>query len=292
MSFAKKVIQLSFQLQTGTFNGTQSNNLTVSGKIHVHMEDAGGVSSNAVRIAVWGLTQSQMNQLSTFGTIPTQNLKNTVTVLAGDEGALTQIFTGIIQFANADLSGQPDAALVITAFANLYTAVAPVAPVSYSGPTDAAQIMTQLAAKWQPKALTLQNHGVSVKLSNPYLSGSVWDMARSVARAGNFNIYPDLVRGTLDMWPQNGNRGNSGITIGPGSGLVGYPTFGIGTIQFTTLFNPGLINAKQVQLKSSLPNASKLVTPMNITTDLQAETPNGAWFQSVYALTGDFAAGS
>lgn len=286
MSFTRKIISLQFELAQGTFEGTSSNQITLSGlKVHLHMQQAMGVSSTAVQIVVWGLTPSQINQLATYGTIPYVTNRNQVIVSAGDEETgLSKIFQGIIQVANADYTNQPNVALVIEAYSNLYAAVAPAPSVTNSGQVSAAQLLGQLAAKWQPTPLTLENNGVTAMLTNQYLHGSVLDQIKTVARAANVYFYPDVINRVLAIWPLKGNRAGGPLEIGPTTGLVGYPTFGVLSISFTTLFNPNLAMAREVALTSSLKPANCTMTPLNVVTTLQSETPNGAWFQEVSGL--------
>jgi hypothetical protein len=282
-TFTRKIIQLQFTLGTGSFDGGQDNTMTISGtKVQFRKQEQGGVTSTYASIVVWGLTPSHSNQLSTYGNVPQTVSQNTVIVSAGDEeNGLSQVFNGTIYFANSDLNALPNTCLVITALCNYQAQVASVPATSYSGQTSAVTIMRALAAQWLPTPLTLENNGVSVQISNPYYSGSIVQQMIACAKAGNFNWYPDVLRGVLAIWPQTGSRSGTPIVIGPDSGLVGYPTFGIGLMSFKTYFNPSLIYAKQIQLQSSLPQAIKIVNPVQIRTALDSETPNGEWFQYV-----------
>ena len=287
MSFTRKIIATTFTLAQGTFDGTSSNALNVSGlRCRFRLEQQGGVSGDKMSLDIYGLTKSQANQLSTYGAPPLTVGGNQITVSAGDnETGLTKIFDGVIQQANADFSGMPDVCLRLRAFSNYFASVGPSAPLSFSGVTPVATIMAQLAAAFNPVALTLENAGVEGNLIGQYLCGSAWDQIKTVARAAGINAYADTVRGVLAIFPKTGSRAGTPILISPSNGLVGYPTFGTYQLNFRTLFNPGLVYARAVTIQSSLPNASQTVTPWVIKTSLDTEISNGLWFQDVISFS-------
>lgn len=283
MSLVRRVISVTFRLQSGNFAGTGSNTLTVTGlKTWFTMSQVGGVSRDAVHLVVFGLTQSQMNQLSTYGMPPDQNFNNEVTVQAGDAvSGMATVFQGTITSADANY-GPPEASLVVRAYLGQYISVAPAASLSYRGTADAATIMGNIAQKM---GLTLENSGVNVKLSNPYFSGSLFDQAKSCARAGNFYAVLDGKNNVLAIWPKGQNRNGSVLTISPQSGLVGYPEFTLKGVVFTAVWNPNIIFGRAVKLISSLQAATGMWVPMQIDTNLQSETPDGAWFMQITAYS-------
>jgi hypothetical protein len=289
MGFARKQIDVTFTLASGNFQGTSSNTLSVPGlRVHLTLETEGGVAKDYSHIRIWGLTQSQMNQMSTYGVpLPGQTLNNKISVTAGDAGgAMSVVIQGTIYDAYADYSSQPDVSFVVTAYSTLYQGVAPIPSTTLKGGINVATIMGTLAKQL---GLTLENSGVNVTLANPHFTGSAYDQVQDVARAGNFNAYADCVRGVLAMWPQNGARtaaGDDPILISPETGLKGYPTFSNKQIDFETLFNPSMTYGKKVKIQSSITPACGIWIPMQMTTVLQSETPGGAWFTQVHAISG------
>jgi hypothetical protein len=246
------------------------------------MLESGGGFKTEVSISVYGLTQSQMNQLSTYGAPPNIANPNIVTVSAGDAGsALSILFKGNLVTAYADYSGQPEAKFVVESVAGLYLASAPADPLSYNGPASVDTIMGNIATQM---GLKLENSGVTEILTNPYLPGSLDDKRKAVAQAANINSFVDIGRGVLAIWPKNISRNGEILQIGPTTGLVGFPTFTYQGVRFTCLWNPDLIYGRQIELQSSLTPASGRWVPTTIHTDLATEVPNGPWFNHVEAF--------
>jgi hypothetical protein len=282
MSFTRKILSFTFTLPSGTFQGTGSNTLTVSGlKASISMRQQGGVTQDQVSIVIWGLTTSQMNQMSTFGVYPDLTKNAQITVQAGDTtSGLSTVFIGTIRIANADYSAQPNVAFVVEASANHYLAVAPAPPLSFNGTADVAVIIGNLAGQI---GMTLENSGVSVKLSNPYFCRSAVDQIMACAKHANINVYIDTKMSVVAIWPKGQSRNGQLITIAPGKGLVGYPTFSAPFVTFRTEFNPSIVFGRDINVQSSLKTASGTFTPMWINTTLQTETQGGAWFQDIQA---------
>ena len=280
MAFTRKVIQVSFQLQTGTFQGTSANVVTLNGlRVTASINQNAGPGMSQSNIAVYGMTLPQMNQLSTLGLPPNETSINTLTIRAGDDTApLAAIFTGIIQAADVDFDGAPDVCLRAHSFIGPDAAAKVVEPTSYGGYVDAVTVMQRLARQ---AGRVLENNGVSVMLSNPYFHGSIRDQMLACVKSGGFDWYDDSV--TISIWPKNGSRGGSIITISPQTGMIGYPRFSAGGIRFSTAFNPRLIMGQKIRMQSSLQAACGLWTVYSVETFIESETPQGKWEQTVYA---------
>jgi hypothetical protein len=289
--FTKKIIQVTFTLHSKTFAGSGgSNTLTISGlKTSFVMTQAGGIARDAVSLVIYGLTPSQLNDLATYGMPPDSQFNNKISVSAGDSSGLSLVYAGDIIDAYADYDGAPETSFAVTALVGAYLGVAPTPAVSYSGTVDAATIMGNIATLMN---LTLENSGVNVKISNPYLSGSLFDQAKQVAKAGDFFATLDTVRHVLAIWPKKGARDGALTLIAPPpqGGLVGYPKFTMGGVIFRTVFNPNIVFGREIQLQSSLQHACGKWVPMTVRTELATETPGGPWFQDVVAFSKTFSA--
>lgn len=286
-TFAKKVISLTFTLQSGNFEGTSSNSLTVSGyRTTYAASQQGWLVKDAATITIYGLTQSQMSQLSTYGQPPVITNRNTISVSAGDlGGTLALVFKGTIVDAYADYQ-QPDARFVVSAIQFMAQSVQTVAALSYSGSVDAATIMGNIAKQLN---LTLENSGVSVQLANVYQTGSLLDQAKAIAKAGNFNA---IISGTaLAIWPRNGMRNGQSVVVSPQSGvgqLINYPKFTFNGVIFECTYNPNIVYGKALMLQSSLKNATGSWVPVMIDYALSAEMPDGPWMMRVTAWAPNF----
>ena len=103
---------------------------------------AGGPALGTAQLTVWGMTLSQMNQLSTLGMKVQLVPRNILTVSAGNVGGLpTTVFIGSITQAYADFCNAPDVSFQIIAQVTAADNAAPAQVSSYKGTTDAALVM-------------------------------------------------------------------------------------------------------------------------------------------------------
>ena len=279
MSFSRKKIDVSITLGTGNYGATAGGPAdTIKAtdlKCSVQIVKAGLPSADHAEIRVWGLTQSIINQTTDLGKPLARTRNNTVTVSAGDDDAgMSTIFTGTIMTAYGDFNDPPNACLNITAISNAVDAAKPVDPISFTGGADVVVVMNQIAGAM---GKNLVNYGVSgIVLSNPYYPGTACEQMKAVATAATLNA--DASGDTLDIWPKDGTRGGQVADIGPQSGLVGYPEYCDAGIAVRAEFMPGLTLGGQFNLTTSITNAKGLWNIINLTYDLESETPNGAWF--------------
>ena len=295
MAFTRKKIDISFQLGGGqTFAGTSNNIQKISGlRVHASVVKNGAPGMAVMQIRVFGLSPSLMNQLATYGALPDLATPNTVQIEAGDdETGMSVVAVGNIQTAAADYNSAPDVSFNLSAFTGLIEAITLGKPTSINGGADAAQIMQQLATA---SDLAFENNGVSVKLSCPYFGGTARMQMQECAEAGDFNWIIDHStfgdkKGTLAIWPKFGTRGGTPVLISPDTGMVGFPTFINQGVSIKTLFNPNpsIKYGGQVQVQSSLQPACGLWSIYKLAHELQSETPNGAWFTMIEALSPKF----
>jgi hypothetical protein len=282
MSFARKRIDLTFSLGTGTFGNSGANTITVTGlRVRVDAKATGGDAQPTLAMKVFGLPQDMMNQLTTVGLI-NQGMRNnnSVLVAAGDDGStLSTVFSGDINQSWADYDEIPTVCLNVMGTAGALANLKPVAALSFQGTADVASIMQRLA---QTMGLGFENNGVNAKLQNPYFSGTALAQMRACARAAN--IYAQIDRGVLAIWQKNGQRGTDVPIVSADNGMVGFPKFSSNGIQVSTLFNPSLRIGQMVQVQSSLLPANGQWEVMQIGHSLDSETPNGHWFSSFMAI--------
>ena len=278
-SYTQKLLTVQFTLGTGTFGETGQNILTISGlRVSATVVKSGGAALGSAQIRIFGMTQSQMNQLSTLGLLITQVRRNTVTLMAGDAiSGMSQVFTGTIVNAWSDYQGAPQVSFNVEAYAAYLDAIKPVAPTSYPpGGTDVATIMAGLATQM---GLQFENNGVSAKLASPYFPGTAKDQAQRCADAANINWVID--NGVFAIWPKNAVRSGSAVVISPETGLVGYPIFDSMGVILRTLFNPLIRYGCLVQVDSSLTPANGVWSVYALTYDLSCMTPGGPWFNTM-----------
>ena len=88
MSLVRRKLSLQFQLGTGTFGASGADTVTVEGlRATASISKSGGVGMSSLQLRVFGMNLDVMNQLSTLGKPLLDGRNNTITVMAGDEGA-------------------------------------------------------------------------------------------------------------------------------------------------------------------------------------------------------------
>jgi len=282
MTFSIKQLQASVtinpQSTTPTFAGSSSSTVTFGGsgnqavRMRAEIHNQGGIDST-MDLTVWGLPLSIMNQLATYGTQLNLLPKNAVTLLAGDDSGLSQIYTGSIIASLLD-PRQPEFGLHMTANAAAAFSAVAGKPTSYSGSTDVATAMQQIAGQM---GLKFENNGVNVKLSNSYFYGSPRDQYNSIRE--HSDIGATISNGVLAIWPKFKNRNGQPVTLSPMDGtLIDYPTFTATGVQLRALFNPSFAIGKQVTVKDS--QITQANATWNIYSEdhfLESQTPDGKW---------------
>lgn len=280
MALVERKIDVSFTLAQGTFVESGTDTVKLSGlRISSKIVKVGGNSMGSADLTIYGMTFSIMNQLSTLGMRVQLVPRNTVTVVAGDDNSgMSTVFIGTILNAYADFQSQPQVAFHVTANAGLGEAVAPATATSYRGSVSVATAMADLAQRMNMK---FENSGVTTQLNNGYFSGSLRSQAQSMADSAGINWIID--NGTLAIWPKNSSRGGAIPLIAPPpeGEMVNYPSYTVSGIMVRTMFNPSISFGNKVQVKSSLPAASKIFTVLSLVHDLESITPGGEWFSSV-----------
>ena len=89
MSFTQKHLQVDFSLSTGNFQGGGNSYSAKGLRITADIVKAGGISLGGANLVIYGLPLSVMNQLSTFGNVLTDQGRNSVTVSAWEDGAIS-----------------------------------------------------------------------------------------------------------------------------------------------------------------------------------------------------------
>lgn len=275
MAFVQRLLQFTFALGEGTFGGGGSNQITVSGlRASVKVARSGGPAMGTLDAVIYGMTDSQMNSLTTLGLIATTHRRNSVTVQAGDSGsALAVVFTGTIRDAWGDYNSQPEVGFRVMAQTGFIEALEPVPPTSVKGNADVAALLSGLAAQMN---ISFENNGVSISLSNPYLSGSPRVQARQIVEQAGIE-WNGMDNGVLAIWNPGDSRGGSAALVSINTGMIGYPSFTSQGIRIRSVFNPSIGFGQKIQVQSSLPKANGVWKVCDLDYELDTLTPNGKW---------------
>lgn len=273
----KKRLKFIITLGTGKFGASNNDQVTLEGyRATVDIDKAGGMMMGTLRAGIYGVTQDDMNSITTLQWKPQEIIPNTVEVYAIDGDTETLVFAGNIVNAWGDYQTMPDVYLRLQAQSAFVNQLKPVPPRSFQGSIDVASVMSQIA---RDLGYNFENNGVSVSLTDVYLPNTGLEQAKDLAHAANIDLYLDDK--TLAITPANSPRGDMIPEISAESGLIGYPTFdGIG-VNFKTLFNPSVTFGGRIKLVTDIKQAKGEWIVTSIGHRLESEKPGGAWLSNV-----------
>lgn len=276
MALLQRNLRATFQIAGNAKNQfAKGNNTIVFENLRMTMKvvKAGGAVQNSLQGAIFGMTLSEMNTLSTLGLKVALIPKNTVTLEAGDAvNGMFIVFQGTIYNAYADFGSAPDVAFRVTAQGSGAAAVAPVAATSYQGAVDINTICKGLSAQM---GLKFESNVGAINIADPYYSGSAYNQAQRACRAAGVSLCID--NGTLAIFPKFGARAGGMADINPQNGMIGYPAFTQDGLRVQTIFNPSIVFNGKVKVTSSLKPACGVWNVNTLDHSLDCQMPNGKW---------------
>jgi len=284
MAFIQRKVSVAITLANGNFQGG-GNSKTIAAQdtpdgidtsapwISAHINSAGGVFGSQMQLAIYGMSLSDANQLSTVGKQLFQmSTQNHVTVQAGDaQSDMQLVFSGNISFAYVDAAAPPNVCLRILAVPGGAAAAQQADPVSISGAGDLQTIMNGFASQI---SFGFEGNGVNKKIATPYLWGSVGAQIKQAAQAGGVEHILD--RDKLAIWEPGTARGLATVSLAPPQ-LIGYPAFSQADVMCKSIFNPQFQNGGTLALQSSLTPACGNWIIHSVQHNIEANMPNGKW---------------
>jgi hypothetical protein len=273
----KKQLRFVITLGTGKFGSSDNNQITLAGfRASADITKAGGLQMNELSAQIYGVSQEDMNSITTLMWKPILRIKNRVEVFAIDGENESQVFGGDIVNAWGDYQNQPDVFLHIKAQGAFYNQIAAVKPLSINGTSKVAVIMERIA---NDMALTFVNNGVDVIINDCYLANTLTEKAKQLANDAGIDLYID--DNTLSITPRYTPLFGQVPLISPSTGLVGYPTFdGVG-VNIKTLYSPAIVFGGKIKIETDIEQAAGEWIVRAISHRLESEKPNGAWFSSI-----------
>lgn len=292
-TFKQRLLKVIFTLVSNgessptTFAGGLNTLELTNIRMQTKVVKAGGAAMGSMQAAIFGMTLSQMNSLSTLGLKIQLVPRNKVTLLAGEGPPPGKnykvVFQGTITDAYADMNSAPEVAFRVQAAIGAAESVQANPAVSYKGSVDVATVMSGLADQM---GLTFENNGVNVQLNNTYFSGSARTQAAECADQAGISWTID--DGVLAIWPRNGARKGNSVEVNPQTGMIGYPAYTSQGIMVKSLFNPEIKFANKVKITSDLKPACGVWAVYTLEHDLDARTPNGKWQSTFGCYNPDF----
>lgn len=284
MTFVTREIELSLRLAKGSLDDDGNNVVNLAGhKCDLIIENAGGglAKSNA-QLRVYGMAFSDMNKFATRGMNPMQVRNDELAIKAGDAlSGMREVFSGTMNYAIPNLAAAPDVSMEINAVPGLFFQMQPAAANTYPGTADVASIIQGLATQM---GFGFENHGVTTKISNHYLHGTLMYQLEDVLDSAG--IICCIERGTIKIWPNSGGQNAPVIGLSAQTGLIGYPTFTRTGIQVEMEFRNDLALGRQIALTTSVPKASGTWYIQYMRHELSTQTHQGAW-KTVASLAGE-----
>ncbi len=190
------------------------------------------------------------------------------------------VFIGNILFAFVDANAQPQVCLRLTARPGGLADAQTIPPTSIDGSADLATLMAKLANQG---GFGFEGNGVSVKITRPYLWGSVGAQIQQLARAGGVEHIID--RGNLAIWSPGSTRGLAAVTLGPTTDpkMIGYPAFNQASVNCRSIFNPNVQNGGTLILQTSLTPAAGKWTITAVSHQIETNMPRGKWETAIRA---------
>lgn len=277
MSLGPNLINVSFSLQSGTFGDSGGNTANLSGyRVSCSIETFAGYQNANARVAIYGLSLSMMNQLTTLGSQLYLQAKNGMQIFAGSAGgAMSLVFQGNIFNAWVDANAQPQVCLRVDASPGAFYNAMPQTPLSFSGATPATTVAKQIAGYL---GVNFVNNGVTAVLSNPYFSSDAISMLQKLSEHAGFEYV--LEKGTLTITAAGSNSGKT-VQIAPPQ-MVKYPSFVSNQVIVESVFNPNINVADLMQITSSLTAASGTWKIFKKAHDIESKVPHGKWFSKFW----------
>jgi hypothetical protein len=272
-----KKLRFIITLGTGTFGSQDNDKVIIEGfRSSISIDKAGGMQMSTLTAKINGISQQDINSITTVTWQPLVEIKNTIEVIAIDGTIETKVFSGDIINAWGDYQAMPDVFLYIQAQAAYYNQMKPMNPKSFKGVSDVSSVMAQIASEM---GYTFENNGVDGKISNLYLANTGMEQAKELARIAKCDLYLDDT--VLAITPINVPRGAIIPLISRDSGLIGYPTFDGTGINCQILFNPAVVFGGAVKLKTDIARAAGEWIVTSLSYRLESERPGGAWFAQI-----------
>lgn len=270
MTYKQRNLKFQFGLASGQFNDEGANILTLENvKAEVQVAAFGGLSANTLDAKIYGMSLKNMGLIGYKGVQYGVVTQNSVKVWAED----VALFSGTIGWAYVDANQMPDAPLIIQASTTGYAQSEPVVDFSQKGIVKIADIITAMANYIK---LTVVIHAdVNGVEKDPHYTGNTIDQIRTCAR--NNGLLIDIRLGAIFVWPEGKPVDNNVPYVSKETGLLGYPRFDGWGLEFTTMFSPLLIQGRDVQVQTDLPNASGVYNINSAVHHLSSWIEGGPW---------------
>lgn len=277
-SFQKRELSVVLTLGNGkVFSSSGKNTLRIDGlRISATIEKTGGLAMGKAMVQIFGMPQSDMNELTMIAFHPLEVPDNTMSLIISETNAV--VFSGTILSAWADYQNAPDVFLDVSAMTGYFNRIKSAPPTSIDGRIDVATVIESLATKM---GYEFENNGVAVTIENHYSGKTAMQQVQDIVETAGIDMYLD--DNVLAITNKGVARSTSDIpVIGPQSGLIGYPTFDRLGVKLWCLYRPDIVFGKLIRVESDVPKANGDWRVVSVTHMLESNKPHGQWFSSLF----------
>jgi len=224
---------------------------------------------------IYGLPLSTMNSMTILsGKTVNQPANTPITIQAGDSSGMSLCFSGNLIQGFVDAHSMPEVGFRFNAVPGANAAVTNIEPTSTQGSGDVATIAQKVAG--QSSDLKFENNGISKKLSNPYLSGSLLEQLKKLMSDSNTSWTIDNgIFAAFDI--SKGRQGSGNVTLSKSTGMIGYPAVSSPQIIVDCYYNPAIHVGSIVTIESEITPANGNWLVMKLEAFLESLTPHGQW---------------
>ncbi|MGV3346426.1 hypothetical protein ACGVWS_12045 [Enterobacteriaceae bacterium LUAb1] len=269
--YSKKELRYEFSLSNGVFDESGNNKISVNNvKSSFRMGSYGNYGGTQAEITIFGFSADRLAALSGKG-VGVYNLNHDarISVYAGEN----KLFSGGIYASYANMNAQPETALAMNAIAGLDLKTSSSMAFSHPG---AVPVNSMLQSICNFAGFKLNEKGLEGLISqNPYYSGSLLDQIRSICL--DYSLWYRIFDNVLTVWPDKFSADDVVPLVSPENGLIGYPVFTQSGITFQTQFSTYLSQGRDIELVTSLPNASGRYRLYVVEHFLSSWTEGGNW---------------
>lgn len=273
-SYTRKIIRIRITMDDGGGSGSQMT--FTENAIAVRIQKQGAPELPKAQVAIWGLSQDQMTQLTMLSFDALSLRRNVLEIAAGEEGReLAVVFQGEIMNAAPDMNAAPSPVMRLEAISAAYPKLIPSPPVAVKGEQTVDSLMQAFAGE---AGLQYESAGITSSLTNCTINGDPITKSKWVADTIGADLVIDDQK--MVLVGSDSSRGEAVAidVINPQTGEIGYPSFDSLGIRAVCLFNPVLMVCGLCRIESSMPRATGVWKIYSVTHDIAANLPNGgAW---------------
>lgn len=270
--YSEKTLRFEFDAGSGSFDSSGNTKISINNvKALAKVSYTGNVGGTMADVTLYGLGIDLIATLTAKGIGATFNATQQIgmNIYAND----TLIFSGGIYACYANMNSIPEHAIIINAMAGLDLSRATTKPYSFKGKISVIEVLKAIAT---PNGYTIDAYNLDgYQGENAYFVGSPLEQIRQVCGHFDFSM---AVNGTkISVWKRTNGINTVIAKVSPANGLIGYPVFTQSGIMYQTQFSPYLAAGQQVQLETSLPNATGAYMNYAVEHYLSSWVKDGPW---------------